>query len=39
MSTHTHDGVSHAAYRQGTGPGVIVVGVDAVLSFFADNLR
>ncbi|UUZ58790.1 dienelactone hydrolase family protein [Nocardioides sp. B-3] len=25
QGSHTHDGVSHATYRKGTGPGVIVI--------------
>ncbi len=25
LGSHTHDGVSHATYRQGAGPGVIVI--------------
>lgn len=25
QGSHTHDGVSHTTYRQGTGPGVIVI--------------
>jgi dienelactone hydrolase len=25
LGSHTHDGISHPTYRQGTGPGVIVI--------------
>ena len=42
LGEHTHDGVSHATYRRGTGPGVIVVseipGITPAVLAYADEV-
>ena len=42
LGEHTHDGVSHATFRRGTGPGVIVVseipGITPAVVAYADEV-